>query len=348
MNMNQYIIPQIFNNNFIITQFFGQNDVIDYTRFGMIGHNGVDFIPVWNEKWDVQSVSNGVVTETGFDSGFGNFIKIKTDNQIWLYAHLAEIWVERNRIVTKGQKIGLMGNTGHSTGAHLHLGLKLTDNLGNVLNKNNGYFGAIDPLPFLIENKTKNPTVSENQTVQTQRKFEIKEYQDAWNEKDYEWFANSLVDRDLDLIIVKKENQNLRNQVDNNSYKIIELNKTILDQEEKIIMQKNKIEDLIKTSIVSYSDSFGDINNTIAKDTTKIKLESKEVTTSKNKPFYESKKLITLFFSIIVSILVVYFDIPNYETILSVITPMIMVYLGGQTLVDLDIVKTLTTIFKKN
>ena len=56
-----YNIPTIFNNNFTITQFFGQNDVVDYTRFGMIGHNGVDFVPWAGESWEIGAVMDGFV-----------------------------------------------------------------------------------------------------------------------------------------------------------------------------------------------------------------------------------------------------------------------------------------------
>ena len=48
MDMNQYNIPTIFNNNFIITQFFAETKYVDYTVFGMKGHNGVDFVPFGN------------------------------------------------------------------------------------------------------------------------------------------------------------------------------------------------------------------------------------------------------------------------------------------------------------
>lgn len=147
-----YNIPSVFDNNFTITQFFGQNDVVDYRPFGMVGHNGVDFIPQGSQSWNVKSVSDGLVINASFDTGgFGNMVEILSDGKKWIYAHLNNYHVQRGQRVTKGQVIGVMGNTGNSKGAHLHLGLKLTDSNGNSLNKINGYFGAIDPLPYLVE-----------------------------------------------------------------------------------------------------------------------------------------------------------------------------------------------------
>lgn len=224
-------IPTIFNNNFTITQFFGQN-LADYSQFGMIGHNGVDFIPWAGESWDIQSVSDGFVIEIGFDEkGFGNFIKIKSENRIWLFAHLSEICVGRNQSVKIGQKIGIMGNTGNSTGSHLHLGLKIVDNLGNVLDNQNGYFGAVDPLPFLIDNSPvigksdipKNLTNSKNPnepTSETWQKLEticslehFRFVKDAVQNSDWNWFLSSYADRYLEKKNLEIKNKEINEQL---------------------------------------------------------------------------------------------------------------------------------------
>lgn len=249
-----YDISTIFNNNFTITQFFGQN-LADYKQFGMIGHNGVDFVPWSSESWNIQSVSDGVVIETGNDfGGFGNFIKIKTENQIWLYAHLSEIKANRNDLVKKSQIIGKMGNTGNSEGAHLHLGLKITDDFGNVLDKNNGYFGAIDPLPFLLENKA-NPInldkvdlviVPQNvnnpkpPTPETWAKLEketdddhFKLVKDAVQNLDFDWLIFSYADRfkerkDFEIINIDL-NYNFENLTDKNLYNLETIGKKELE-----------------------------------------------------------------------------------------------------------------------
>lgn len=220
-----YDIQTIFNNNFLITQFFGQN-LSDYKRFGMKGHNGVDFIPTNGDSWNVQSVSNGVVIEAGFDvGGFGNFIKIKDGDKIWLYAHLSKISVNRHQGVQKGGVIGVMGNTGNSEGAHLHLGLKITDNLGNVLNNNNGYFGAIDPLPYLCEILKKaqpKPQLSKVDSIQNVIQtppapvFNNDYYRNIYKEKDVRLAVIDLQHRDETIAKLKTENENLQNQITEN------------------------------------------------------------------------------------------------------------------------------------
>ena len=55
------------------------------------------------------------------DSGWGKHIAISDGTYVWLYAHLSEGNVGTGDIVSQGQQIGLVGDTGHSTGCHLHL-----------------------------------------------------------------------------------------------------------------------------------------------------------------------------------------------------------------------------------
>ena len=51
--------------------------------------------------------------------------------------------------VKVGDLIGWADNTGVSTGDHLHYEVKPVDELGNNVLRGNGFFGAIDPLPYL-------------------------------------------------------------------------------------------------------------------------------------------------------------------------------------------------------
>lgn len=65
--------------------------------------------------------ADGTVTETGKDRYIGNFIKMKHNETFaTLYGHLLECKVEPDQRVKRGEIIGLMGNTGLSTGHHLH------------------------------------------------------------------------------------------------------------------------------------------------------------------------------------------------------------------------------------
>lgn len=82
-------------------------------------HHGID-IPLRNGT-HIYSTADGRVSETGYNNSLGNYIIIKhSDNYKSVYAHLSRIDVRRGQQVQLGQRIGASGNTGRSTGPHLH------------------------------------------------------------------------------------------------------------------------------------------------------------------------------------------------------------------------------------
>ena len=83
-------------------------------------HNGFDIAgPVGT---DIMAVAGGVVVFSGTNGGFGLFIEINHGNgYITRYAHCDELLVKVGDVVSSGQLIAKMGNTGRSTGPHLHL-----------------------------------------------------------------------------------------------------------------------------------------------------------------------------------------------------------------------------------
>ncbi len=95
-------------------------------RFGMAGglwsnnHTGLDFAaPVGTP---IVSVANGTITETGSAGAYGNRTVETLDDgtEIW-YCHQNSIGVSPGDKVAAGQQIGEVGNTGNTTGPHLHL-----------------------------------------------------------------------------------------------------------------------------------------------------------------------------------------------------------------------------------
>lgn len=82
-------------------------------------HQGLDFANKVGTP--IYATANGVVKKTGRKKLFGNYITLnhKFGYQT-KYAHLDKVLVKSGDTVTRGQIIGLMGNTGRSTGAHLH------------------------------------------------------------------------------------------------------------------------------------------------------------------------------------------------------------------------------------
>ncbi len=145
---------QLFRSKFKITQEFGVNAEY-YKQFGLKAHEGLDIIPT-GLVWDVMTVEDGVVVkdeDNSLSGIYGVFCTLwhSRINKATQYCHLKENYVENGQIVKRGDKIGLMGKTGNTSGVHLHLNLFETDTNGIRLNKNNGYLGGIDPLPFLNE-----------------------------------------------------------------------------------------------------------------------------------------------------------------------------------------------------
>lgn len=82
-------------------------------------HKGID---IDLRKGDlVSTVFDGKVRVARYQGGFGNVVIVMHPNGLeTVYAHLSRLKVKEGDIVLSGQAIGLGGNTGHSTGSHLH------------------------------------------------------------------------------------------------------------------------------------------------------------------------------------------------------------------------------------
>jgi len=119
-------------NNYVLTSGFGW-------RWGRL-HAGEDFAtPVGTT---LVSMSTGTVIFTGEQSGYGVMVKIRFwDGTVGHYAHMSRISVAEGESVVPGDVVGRSGNTGESTGPHLHL----------EIHPDGGK--AIDPLPWLADRK---------------------------------------------------------------------------------------------------------------------------------------------------------------------------------------------------
>ncbi|MNH99757.1 Murein hydrolase activator NlpD precursor [compost metagenome] len=99
------------------------------TRWGKL-HKGIDITGNKN----IMAADNGKVIETGYKSDYGNYIIITHLNGYeTLYGHLSKINTSTGKIVEKGEKIGIMGSTGDSTGVHLHFEIHKGGSLENPL-----------------------------------------------------------------------------------------------------------------------------------------------------------------------------------------------------------------------
>ncbi len=88
-----------------------------------IKHNGIDINAKIGE--DIVAAIDGKVTKAGWDAGNGMTVVISEGNVEILYAHLSKINVEVGDVVTAGQVVAKSGNTGKSTGPHLHFEVKV-------------------------------------------------------------------------------------------------------------------------------------------------------------------------------------------------------------------------------
>ena len=87
-------------------------------------HAGLDFSAAQGEE--IKSTGAGMVTMVAKDKSYGNFLKIKHgDGLETRYAHCSKILVKKGDIIEKNQVVALVGNTGRSTGPHLHYEIRL-------------------------------------------------------------------------------------------------------------------------------------------------------------------------------------------------------------------------------
>jgi murein DD-endopeptidase MepM/ murein hydrolase activator NlpD len=102
-------------------------------RWGRM-HTGIDLAGPYGSP--VVAVTDGVVIEAGSESGYGNMVKIEhPDGVITYYAHLSRILITGGH-VRAGQEIAEEGDTGHSTGPHLHFEVRIDGT-------------PVDPVPWL-------------------------------------------------------------------------------------------------------------------------------------------------------------------------------------------------------
>ena len=118
-NFSKIVMP--LNREISITSPYGtrMHPIFGASKF----HNGIDLAANYE---NVYSVLDGIVTETGWDNnGGGNYIKIKHFNRFeTAYLHLSEIYYRVGEFVKAGFIIAKSGNSGNSTGPHLHFSVK--------------------------------------------------------------------------------------------------------------------------------------------------------------------------------------------------------------------------------
>lgn len=125
-----YIWPT--NNTRVVTSPYGER----WCPFhGYESHNGADIDAARGSA--VLAAKSGRVIQAGWNGGYGISVMIAHDDGITtLYGHMDGCSVSVGQTVSQGETIGICGNTGNSSGAHIHY----------TMYKNGG---TIDPLPYL-------------------------------------------------------------------------------------------------------------------------------------------------------------------------------------------------------
>lgn len=128
-------------------------------------HNGIDIAATCNENVIIATKSGTVTAvndscssygsyQDDCGSGYGNYVIIDHGggtSSVYAHMYLDSITVQVGDTVQQGEKIGMMGSSGSSTGCHLHFGIKINDSPVNPLN----YISADNPRP-IVKNITVN------------------------------------------------------------------------------------------------------------------------------------------------------------------------------------------------
>lgn len=87
-------------------------------------HNGVDFASPKGTA--IYAAYDGKVAAAAYSSNMGNYVMIDHgDGLFTIYMHASKLYVKKDQVVVKGEKIAAVGSTGRSTGNHLHFSVRL-------------------------------------------------------------------------------------------------------------------------------------------------------------------------------------------------------------------------------
>jgi murein DD-endopeptidase MepM/ murein hydrolase activator NlpD len=128
-----------------ITQnFYEESDA--YLQYGFRAHNGTDLggQPL---RTPVRSIAAGIVVWSDFDPGYGHYVRVAHDylDCYVMYCHLDEAGATVGAPLGAGDTVGLLGSSGNSTGAHLHIEVRLQNKDGTYREDCPMSKGRVDP-----------------------------------------------------------------------------------------------------------------------------------------------------------------------------------------------------------
>lgn len=152
-----------FEGRWGISQLWGQNPQM-YARFTydgvpLLGHNGIDFLTPM--RTPILASESGVVAAAAFEpGGFGHYVLLQHSWGQSIYAHLDSIAVGTGQAVHRGQRLGVSGDSGNSTGPHLHYAIRI-----NPYQRTDGWGGFSDPLPYMAPGDVILPARVQDQAI---------------------------------------------------------------------------------------------------------------------------------------------------------------------------------------
>ena len=121
--IGMYQFKNPIEENGVITSNFGKRNSDNENVFEY--HTGIDIGAEYGT--DIKSSVTGIVTLVSNVGDYGKQVRVRNNNVTTLYAHCSEILVKEGDIVADGQVIAKVGNSGNSTGPHLHFEIRVDD-----------------------------------------------------------------------------------------------------------------------------------------------------------------------------------------------------------------------------
>ena len=165
----------------------------------------------WVEKYRYQPIiacDSGKVKKTEKQPNGGNVIYLEhNDGTISCYAHLDKILVKKGQKVSLGQQIGTMGNSGKTTGMHLHFGL---------YSKGKNIYGNADLDPFNLCEVYEGQEVRQTGTTKKyldRIKYHKEKYQEGYYELLFDKYLRKTPNLGNNIVKVKDTTQAIRNSL---------------------------------------------------------------------------------------------------------------------------------------
>ena len=338
--MSDFDIQILNGNDFLITQFYGENPN-DYVQFGLPFHIGIDFVSLSGNDWNIESVNSGKVLYAGWaNGGYGNVVIIlQDDNVLSKYMHLDSVFVSVNQRVNQGQEIGVIGNSGNSTGRHCHLECSTYD--GNMWSISNHF----DPIPYLnkldddIKNQVVNPTINFEEKLKNAIPAQF-------NEPEISTLIGAINNQDANYLLAFSGSEPRKRvaELEEENRKLKEAN-LFLSSEKTAVMAEvkkanNQVSELMtkqKSDMEELSKSKNNFNDDTVKSIINEAIKSAPAiieVTSSNKKWYQSKKFWAVILGLCANVgMIIY---PTQREIIVSLNGLFAVYLSGQSMIDFN------------